>query len=233
MTKSKPPSGVLERGLYLLEFFTRERPRLQLRELAALSGLDKATILRALKTLVNYGWLEKGADGLYSPGATSLRLAGLFSATSTLVSRLEGPIQQITVRTEQTTSFFIRANDQRVCLVRDQTHRDFRYFVEPGASVAINRGGAAAKVLTAYLDPAPEEAEGSEIRRQGYYVSRGERHRFFVSIGLPVFNEQLVFVGAIAITGLSEELSDEDLRRFAAVTEEELSTAGLTSRNTE
>ena len=222
---SKPPSGVLERGLYLLECFTQRNPHQHLRGLAALTGLDKATTLRALKTLVEYGYLQKNADGSYSPGPSNLRLAALFRVTSNVISRLEAPVQQISVRTGLTTSFFVRSNDQRLCLVRDQARRDFKYYVEVGASVPMSEGGAAARVLDAFTGP--DTKRNKRIRADGFYISMGERNKHFASIGIPLFESDGTFLGSIAITGLAVDLTTDELTSFVDIVREEVAKSGF------
>jgi DNA-binding IclR family transcriptional regulator len=222
---SKPPSGVLERGLYLLECFTQRNPHQHLRDLSARTGLDKATTLRALKTLVEYGYLQKNADGSYSPGPSNLRLAALFRVTSNVILRLETPVQQISLRTGLTTSFFVRSNDDRLCLVRDQARRDFRYYVEVGASVPMQEGGAAAGVLKAFTGP--DSARNKKTRSDGFYISMGERNKHFASIGVPLFESDGIFLGSIAITGLAADLTTEHLISFVSIVCEEVAKSGF------
>lgn len=222
---AKPPAGVLERGLRLLACFTQDHPRQQLKDLAARTGLDKATALRALKTLVEYGYLQRNADGTYSPGPANLRLAALFRATSNIISRLEGPIQQISQRTRLTSSFFVRSNDDRLCLVRDQARRDFRFYVEVGASVPMREGGAAARVLEAFTGP--DNALNARIRSEGFYISHGERNKHFASIGISLFENDGSFLGAIAITGMAIDLTDEQLLSFVPIVAEETGRSGF------
>ena len=172
MDGTKQANGVLERGLLILSCFTQRSPRLHLREVAAMTGLDKATALRALKTLTEWGYLERSADGSYSPGAANMRLAAIFRVTSSITSRLEAPIMRISEQVRQTTSFFVRSQDSRVCLARDYAYRDFRYFIEVGASVPLAEGGAAAQVLLAMTEVGAPH--GKDVRENGYYISRGE-----------------------------------------------------------
>jgi DNA-binding IclR family transcriptional regulator len=221
------PAGVLERGLSLLECFTLQRPRLQLREIAELSGLDKATALRALKTLVAYGYLERSADGHYWPGPATLRLATIFRRTSNVVSRLEPPIDRIALATGQASAFFIRSGDQRVCLIRDQQQRDFRYFVEVGASVPMSAGGAAAHVLAAFTDYELDTAKQQFVRQHGYYISRGEKNEHLVSVALPVFESDGTFVGAAAITALRAAVTEEQLSQYITLVRREIENALL------
>lgn len=222
---TKPPSGVLERGLYLLACFTQRNPHHHLRDLSARTGLDKATTLRALKTLVEYGYLQKNADGSYSPGPSNLRLAALFRVTSNVISRLEAPVQQISVRVGLTTSYFVRSGDQRLCLARDQARRDFKYYVEVGASVPMSEGGAAARVLEAFTGPDTEL--NKRTRANGFYISMGERNKHFASIGIPLFESDGTFLGSIAITGLAVDLTTDELISFVDVVREEVAKSGF------
>lgn len=223
----KVPAGVLERGLFLLECFSLQRPRLQLREVAELSGLDKATALRALKTLVAYGFLERSADGYYWPGPATLRLATIFRRTSNIVSRLEPPIERIALATGQAAAFFVRSGDQRVCLIRDQQQRDFRYFVEVGASVPMSSGGAAAHVLAAFTDYDLDSAKQNFVHEHGYYISRGEKNEHLVSAALPVFEGDGTFVGAAAITALRVTVTEDQLAQYIVLVRKEIENALL------
>ncbi|MGD1877080.1 MAG: IclR family transcriptional regulator [Kiloniellaceae bacterium] len=221
------PPGVLERALWLMSQFSMKRPRLQLRELAELSGLDKATALRALRTLVEWGYLERNSDGSYSPGPANLRMASIFKATSNFISRLEVPIASISKQVKQTTSFFVRSNEERVCLARDHAYQDFRYFIEVGGSVPLSEGGAAAQLLLAFTGPDTERR--AKTRADGYYISRGERNKHFASIAVPLFESDGTFLGAVTITGLGVELTDEDLIGFTRIVHKEVATAGFLS----
>ncbi|MBO0906190.1 IclR family transcriptional regulator [Jiella sonneratiae] len=220
-----PPTGVLERGLLLLSLFTQQTPVLQLKDLSAASGLDKATILRALKTLVAWGYLEKRPDGSYSPGPANLRMAAIYRQTSNFVRRIEGAIVSISDAIGQTTSFFVRSNGERVCLARDNVHRDFRYFIEVGATVPLADGGAAARLLLAYTDP--DSPAHAKIRSEARYISRGERNRHLASVAVPVFEGDGTFLGTLTITGMAADLDDETLLRFSRIAADELARVGL------
>jgi DNA-binding IclR family transcriptional regulator len=209
--------------------FSLEKPRLQLREIAAQSGLDKATTLRALKSLVAYGFLEKSDDGHYWPGPATLRLAAIFRSTSNVVTRLERPIERLALETGQAAAFFIRSGDQRVCLIRDRQKRDFRYFVEVGASVPMSAGGAAAHVLAAYTDFELDAGKIDFVRKHDFYISRGEKNEHLISVAVPVFEADGEFVGAAAITTLRSAVTDDDIEKCIAIARREIALAMLTT----
>ncbi len=217
-----PPAGVLDRGLLLLHQFSLTRNRLHLRELADMTGLDKATTLRALKSLVQWGFLERHADGTYSPGPMNLRLAAIFKVTSSLVARIERPLDAVAERTGQSASFFVRSDGNRVCLGRSRKRAAYGYFVDVGTSVPLSHGGSAAKVLAAHTG-APDPA----ILRDGYAITRGERLRHFASVSLPVFEMDGTFLGAMTIAGPTEELADPDLLACLGTARQELGRAGF------
>lgn len=223
---SKAPAiGVLERGLSILESFTKENPVQKLHEISTRTGLDKATISRALKTLVLFNYLQRLPDGTYIPGPANLRLAALYRTTSSFVSRIEPALDAISRRTGQTASFFIRSQDQRVCIARDRTERGVQSFLEVGASIPLLSGGSAARVLTAFTAPHSEGA--SEVINNGYYVSWGEMHRHMASVAIPVLEADGTFLGAIAITGMQLDLTVARLEEFARMAASEIRAIGL------
>lgn len=221
----QPPSGVLERGLLLLSLFTMDRNRLFLRDFAELSGLDKSTCLRSLRTLSSWGFLEKGLDGSYSPGPANLRLAAIFRVSSSLLARLTGPIERISQKAQQTTAFFVRSEDQRICLARSRATYKHTHFVDVGVPIPLADGGSAATILRACADPSP--GFDSPLPIIGYAVSRGERLKHYASVSVPVFEMDRTFLGAITISGLSVELPDEVLVICAAMAQAELTMAGF------
>lgn len=222
---ARPPSGVLERGLFLLSFFTQQKPSLHLKELAELSGLDKATTLRALKVLTEWNYLKKHPNGAYSPGPANLRMAALYRQSTNFVRRIETVIGSISGQVGQTTSFFVRSGENRVCIARDHVYRDFRYYIEVGASVPLSGRGAASQLLLAYTD-AESEAHLC-TKSAGRYISRGERNRHLASVAVPVFEMDGQFLGALTITGMALDLDDETLIGFARLAQAELTKAGF------
>lgn len=201
---------------------------MHLREISEISGLDKATTLRALKSLANWGVLERHADGSYSPGPMNMRLAAIFKATSNLVNRIGEPLNRISDQVHQVAAFYIRTESNRLCLVRSKLNRNHSYFVDVGASVSLSHGGSAARVLSAYSEP--NNADYQTVRDQGYAISRGERLRHYASISVPLFEADGVFLGAVTINALSVEVSDEEFLAFADTARAEVQRSGFKTR---
>src|SRR5205085_7465533 len=68
----------VERGLMLLQAFTREKSRLTLADLSKITGLYKSTILRLAQSFEEFGLLARNEEGEYTIGLASLQLAAMY-----------------------------------------------------------------------------------------------------------------------------------------------------------
>ncbi|MBP0447357.1 IclR family transcriptional regulator [Roseomonas sp. SSH11] len=197
--KKAPPSGVLERGLLILSCFTDVSPRLHLRELAALSGLDKATLLRMLGTFAAHGYVRRGEDGRYAPGPATLRLAALYSATIDFSGRMMQVLKNVSGQTGESAAFYERDGDERVCVCRVNAKQPLRHEVEMGERLPLSAGGGAAHVLLAHTGG--ETPNAAEILAKGFISTAGQRDPGLASVALPVFEGDGRFIGALVVSG--------------------------------
>ena len=121
-----PPPGVLERGIAILECFREDRLQLSLRELAELTGLDKATLLRLLGVLQRARMVHRFDSGSYAPGPALLHMGMLYRRTFDLGARLQPLLREVMELTGETTAFYVRSGEERVCLFRENTHKEVR-----------------------------------------------------------------------------------------------------------
>ncbi|MBB5693156.1 IclR family transcriptional regulator [Muricoccus pecuniae] len=194
-----PPSGVLERGLLVLSCFTEERPRLHLRDFAAITGLDKATLLRMLGTLAAHGYVRRGEDGRYAPGSAPLRLAALYHATTDFPARMMPVLEAVAERTGESAAFYAREGEDRVCLLRANAPRALRRQVETGERLPLRAGGAAAHVLLAHTGG--ETPFAAEVLSRGHLSTAAQRDPELASVALPVFEGDGRFIGALVVSG--------------------------------
>lgn len=223
-----PPSGVLERGISVLECFSEERLRLQLRELAQLTGLDKATLLRLLGVLARARMVHRFEDGSYSPGPALLHMGMLYRRTFDVGSRLQPVLREVMLQTGETVAFYVRDGDERVCLYRENSANEVRHHVEVGTRVKLSAGGSSAHVLTVFSGGTTAHAE--DVLRDGYAMTREERVAQMASVALPVFEADGSFLGAIVVIGLAPRLSPAALRRAVQVARQQLAQQGFTSQ---
>lgn len=224
----RAPSGVLERGICILECFSEDRLRLQLRELAELTGLDKATLLRLLGVLLRARLLQRDDTGSYAPGPALLHLGMLYRRTFDLGSRLQPVLQAVMHQTGETVAFYVRSGSERVCLYRENSANEVRHHVEIGNRIPLSAGGSSAHVLNAYTGGKTPQL--AAIQRLGYAITRGERVPQMASVALPVFEGDGSFLGALVVIGLAPRQNATAQRKAVGVAREALALQGLLSR---
>jgi DNA-binding IclR family transcriptional regulator len=203
----RPPAGVLERGIALLECFSQERLRLSLREFAELTGLDKATVLRLLAVLVQKRLVQRLESGQYAPGPALLHLGMLYRSTFDLGERLQPVLRELMRKTGETVAFYVRSGDERVCLYRENSTKEVRHHAEPGTRLPLSAGGSSAHILLHFTGGRTKHAK--QIDRDGYVITRGERVPEMASIALPVFEMEGAFLGSLVVMGLASRQSVE------------------------
>ena len=224
----KPPSGVLERGISILECFREDRLRLPLRELASLTGLDKATLLRLLAVLVRARLLQRDDAGLYAPGPALLHMGMLYRRTFDLATRLQPVLLAVMQQTGETVAFYVRSGNERVCLYRENSANEVRHHVEVGNRIPLSAGGSSAHVLNTYTGGRSPQGDG--IRRLGYAITRGERVPQMASVALPVFEGDGSFLGALVVIGLAPRQNAAAQRKAVTVAREALHAQGFLSQ---
>lgn len=227
-TAPRPPSGVLERGISILECFTEDRLQLQLRDLAQLTGLDKATLLRLLGVLVRARMAVRFSNGSYSPGPALLHMGMLYRRTFDLGARLQPALHEVMRQTGETVAFYVRSGDERVCLYRENSSNEVRHHVEVGARVRLADGGASAHVLNAFTGGTTPQAE--HIHKHGFAITRGERVAQMASVALPVFESDGSFLGALVVIGLAPRQTATAQRKAVEVARSALALQGFASR---
>jgi DNA-binding IclR family transcriptional regulator len=223
-----PPVGVLERGIAVLECFREDRLRLELRELAELTGLDKATLLRLLGVLMNARMVQRAENGQYTLGPALLHMGMLYRGSVDLGTRLQPVLRAVMEQTGETVAFYVRSGDERVCLYREHTHSEVRPHVEPGTRLPLAAGGASAHILLYYTGG--QTAQATHIARHGYVITRSERVPEMASIALPVFDGDGSFAGSLVVMGLASRHSREAQLAALDLAREQLALQGFASQ---
>ena len=227
-TTAKPPSGVLERGITILECFTEDRLRLQLREIAESTGLDKATALRLLNVLTRARMVHRFDNGCYAPGPTLLHMGMLYRRTFDIGSRLQPALQEVMHETGETVAFYVRDRDERVCLYRENSNQEVRHHVEVGARLKLSAGGSSSHVLRYFTGGNTPLA--SAIARDGFGITREERVPQMASVAVPVFESGGEFQGALVVIGIASRQSLAAQRKAVEVVRRALAEHGFGSR---
>ncbi|WP_114972495.1 IclR family transcriptional regulator [Rhodoferax ferrireducens] len=223
-----PPSGVLERGIAILECFKEDRLRLTLRELADATGLDKATLLRLLGVLMRARMVHRLESGSYALGPALLHMGMLYRSTFDLGTRLQPVLHNVMQQTGETVAFYVRTGEERVCLYRENTSKELRHHVEVGTRIRLSDGGSSAHVLKAFTGGKTPQA--AHIYDQGFAMTRSERVAEMASVALPVFESDGSFLGALVVIGLASRHGEEAQRKAVDVVRSELAQQGFATR---
>lgn len=108
----------LDKGLKLLQTFTRERPALTLTELATLMGLPKAGTQRLVRTLVDLGFLQRLPGKRYGLGVMALDLGHRYLTTLNIPAIAEPFLQELVQQTQETVNLAIRSDREVVYVAR-------------------------------------------------------------------------------------------------------------------
>jgi DNA-binding IclR family transcriptional regulator len=223
-----PPSGVLERGIAVLECFREDRLRLSLRDFAELTGLDKATLLRMLGVLVNARMVQRFETGQYAPGPALLHMGMLYRSSFDLGARLQPALRGVMEQTGETVAFYVRSGAERVCLYREHGHNEVRPHVEPGMRLPLASGGASAHILLHYSgDKTPHAAQ---IAAHGFVMTRAERVAEMASVALPVFDGDGSFAGSLVVIGVGSRHNADAQLLAVEVAREQLALQGFSSK---
>lgn len=196
--------AVLDRAFALLAAFGPTDERLTMSDLARRTGLYKSTVLRLLAALEHGGFVRKLPDGLYAIGPEPLRLATIYQRSFQVGHVIEPLLKQLSARSGETASFYVRHGSKRVALFRVEPSRAVRASVAVGQEYPIHQG-ASGKVLLAFGKPA--SAAHRAIRERLWAVSYGERDPETASASAPVFDVAGELQGALAVSGPRERLA--------------------------
>jgi IclR family transcriptional regulator, pca regulon regulatory protein len=224
--------GGLAKGLAVIETFTAERARQSIAEVAASSGLDRATARRCLLTLAHGGYADY--DGKYfTLTPRVLRLGTACLATMPLPQVVQPLLDDLSNRIGESTSVSILDGAEIVYVARAAQRRVMAIGLMPGSRLpayctsmgrvllaALPETGARA-VLGASPLPArtpvtltlPDQilAELPRIRAQGYALIDQEVELGLRSMAVPLWNAHGRVVGALNVGVAAVQSSAADL----------------------
>lgn len=225
---------VLSRALDILECFTETSPEMTLMELTEKSGLSTSTVHRILRALEQREYLFRNEDTKrYSLGPRIEYLAGLTNSKPEADLRVKARESLIELRNQfdESASLYVREDEYRVCAERVEGGQTLRSVVKIGERMSVKQGATGKMLMAGMPDEELRELLENEYdaviqdveraRKQGYWVSNGERETGLTSIGAPVYNASGEVVAAIGLSGPSGRMIDEHLtEKVLAVVEQ-------------
>ncbi|MCL7465278.1 IclR family transcriptional regulator C-terminal domain-containing protein [Phaeovulum sp. NW3] len=212
--------GGLAKGLAVIETFTAERPRQSIAEVAAASGLDRATARRCLLTLAHHGYADY--DGkFFTLTPRVLRLGTACLATMPLPQIVQPLLDDLSDRIGQSSSVSILDGAEIVYVARAAQRRVMSINLMPGSRLPAHCTSMGRVLLAALPDAAvrdllaahpptartprtrtdPDQilAEIARVREQGFAVIDQEVETGLCSIALPIVNARGQVVAALNV----------------------------------
>jgi len=183
-----------ERALAVLTSFRRGDSALSLAELAERTGLVKSTILRLALSLQQLRLLARLPDGSYRLDAETLRLGTAYQQAFRLSDHVMPVLEQLASKTGETTSFYVRNGEKRLCLFRVESTNRIRMAVQPGDSRPMDNS-AIALTLRRYQSGPPGPDDELPL------FTSGVTDPHAAALAMPVFGIGDSLVGALAISG--------------------------------
>lgn len=233
MTLDRDIMGGLAKGLQAIETFTADRPRQSIAEVAAASGLDRATARRCLLTLSRLGYADY--DGKYfTLTPRILRLGTACLATMPLPQLVQPLLDGLSDALGESSSVSILDGAEIVYVARAAQRKLMSIALMPGSRLPAHCTSmgrvmlaalpeAVARAMLEATPPVPRtrftrtdiEAVMAELRRvrdQGHALIDQEVELDLRSIAIPVVNARGTVVAALnvgvpATQGRVEELA--------------------------
>lgn len=231
MISERDIMGGLAKGLAVIETFTAERPRQSIAEVAAASGLDRATARRCLLTLAQNGYADW--DGkFFTLTPRVLRLGTACLATMPLPQIVQPFLDALSDQIGQSSSVSVLDGAEIVYVARAAQRKVMSVALMPGsrlpahctsmgrvmlaalpddqARALLGPGPLPARTPHTLTDPEAVMAELARVRAQGHALIDQEVEDGLRSIAVPVLNARGRVVAALNV-GVSAAVPLEDM----------------------
>ncbi|NOC82997.1 IclR family transcriptional regulator [Ruegeria sp. HKCCD6428] len=214
--------GTALNALKMLDYFSNARPEIGLSHLARLSGLNKATALRHLRALEEFGLIEQNPmTKSYAIGPAALRLAALREIARPGIEDARQKMQAaMQVVGESLHLSLLEKTGLQTALVVETTQHSVRVSLDPSEMLPLNATASGLCMLSfgpAHLleqldqhvqarftqatltDPKLIKERVAKIRVSGWADSRGSYEEGVFGYAAPIFGIDQVALGTIAI----------------------------------
>lgn len=232
MEDSKLTVRAVERALDILLCFTDDSD-LSLTEIASRADLHKSTVHRLLASLEGKGFVQRDAvSERYRLGYRMWELSANLSQDDDPAVLLLPELRRLRDLIGETVSLYLRDDLERIRVQAVQSGQAIRRVAPIGVRLPLHVG-ASGKVLVAFASAEVRErvlasaawtseaqkiaylAQLEETARLGYATSMEEREEGAAAVAAPIFDRAHRLVAALAVSGPSNRLTMEKMRRDA------------------
>lgn len=218
------PVGVIGKVLQVLELLDRSPHGLQLREIAATTGINKSTVHRFLSHLEAEGYLFRDAVGTYMLGPKLARLGSGVSFQTTLCRICRPTLENLRSATDETVNLAVLDGFEILYLDVLESQNHFRLVFPVGARHSVHCTALGKAILANLEDRQRQEQiisatrfvsytpktimtvprlrkELIEIRKQGFSLDDEETMIGARCVGAAIFDATGKVVGGISTAG--------------------------------
>jgi DNA-binding IclR family transcriptional regulator len=202
---------VLDKAFQILNSFDDANKSISLKELTVITQLNKSTILRICNSLIKHNFLIKNEiNGSYRLGPGSWKLGSIYNSNFKIGNEIKEILSEICEATGQSTGYWVKAGNKKVCLYRVNSKSELNHYVVEGTTFELK--SATGKVLLAYTEDNPELK--NQIDKKGYIFTAGERLDNIASVAVPVFDKKDNFKGTISVSGWKQFFTNKSVPKY-------------------
>ncbi|WP_428672171.1 IclR family transcriptional regulator domain-containing protein [Roseibium sp.] len=222
----------LAKGLSVIEAFRAETPRLAITDVAAATGLDRATARRCLLTLHELGYADY--DGKFFQLTPRILRLGMGALAALPLPQIVQPwLDQLSEQIGQSTSVCILDDTDIVYVARAAQKRVMSIGLMPGSRLPahctsmgrvllgslpeeemmdiLNRSDLSPRTAFSLTDPKDIAERIVQVTARGYEINDQEVEIGLRSIAVPLFNAHGKVVAALNIGLAATQKSSQDL----------------------
>ncbi|SDF77280.1 IclR family transcriptional regulator [Sporomusa acidovorans] len=221
------------KAVTILNCFSYERPRLRLKDIAAMTGINQATAYRMLNTLKEYNLIEQ-LDGTYSLGKGFLKYEGIV-LNSMEIRRIGLPLlEDLSNTLKVNANLAVLDENEVVYIARAETsYCAYGYFHigmrrpihctalgkvlvcrTPEIAREVFKRGVKQYTLTTITDETEYLKEIEQVRLQGYAMDREEWSNGINCIAAPLYDVTGEIVAGISISGPTSTYPEEKIQEY-------------------
>lgn len=210
------------KALGILELYDEDHPALSMSEIAARTGLNRATAYRFCQTLLGLGYLEDAGGGTLRPGLKAVSLARAALSSRELPELALPYLRDLQTRTQETVNMALLDGDEVVYVVRllSDSLLALRLFVgsrlpallsslgrsmiaflpEEEIEQMLTDGELKAATERSIVDPDRLRAELRKIRSRGFAINDQEVVMGITGVAAPIFGVSGAPIAAINLS---------------------------------
>lgn len=229
-------SKTIEKGLYLLDLFTEEKPVWRLDEISSHTKIPKATVLRIFQSFVEYGYIQRTTveknghlkeESSFSLGLKFLQLGELVAGSLEIRQIALPYMKLLQVNFNEAVQLVERSGLVGIYIEKVESRSPVRLYTKVGRSAPLYAGACTRILLsfledeeinevlnlpiTVYASNTPRNKEEiwkyiEQTREDGFAYSVSELLEGTVSIAVPIYSRNGKVEFSISIAGFESSL---------------------------